>query len=106
MMTAAFLWSSALFHYHLDHRLIAAYDNQIVLLRGVVAAIPRIDDGRISLSLQAIEIADYPATMPRLARLNWYQDEVIPRAGELWQFQVKLKQPRGRANPAGFDFAV
>jgi len=44
--------------------------------------------------------------MPRLARFNWYQDEIIPRAGELWQFQVKLKQPRGSANPVGFDFAA
>ena len=106
VLTAALLWSSAVFHYHLDHRLIAAYDNQIVLVRGIIAEIPQREPGRISLYLKAIEIADYPATTPRLARLNWYQDKIIPRAGELWQFQVKLKQPRGRANPAGFDYAA
>ena len=106
VLIAAFLWSSAMFHYHLEHRLIAAYDNQVVLLRGVVADIPQIDQGRIRLSLQAIQIDDYPAAMPRRARFNWYQDKIIPRAGELWQFQVKLKQPRGSANPVGFDFAA
>ncbi len=81
VLSAAFLWSSTVFHYHLDHRLITTYDGRVVLVRGIVADIPQIDHGRVSLSLQAIEIADYPAAMPRLARFNWYQDEVIPRAG-------------------------
>ena len=106
VLAAAFLWSSAVFHYHLDHRLVTSYDNQIMLVRGIVADIPQRDHGRISLYLKAIEITDYPADMPRLVRLNWYQDSVVPRAGELWQFEAKLKQPRGRANPAGFDFAA
>ncbi len=106
VLSAAFLWSSATFHYHLEHRLIAIFDNQVVLVRGMVADIPQIANGRISLYLEALEIADYPAAMPRLARFNWYQDKVVPRAGEFWQFQVKLKQPRGMANPAGFDFAA
>ena len=106
VLSAAFLWSSATFHYHLEHRLIAAFDNQVVLVRGTVADIPQIGHGRISLYLEALEIADYPAAPPRLARFNWYQDKITPRAGELWQFQVKLKQPRGTANPAGFDFAA
>ena len=106
ILIAAYLWSSAAFHYHLDHRLLAAYDNQVVMVRGIVADIPQLGHGRISLYLKAIEIDDYPGAIPRLARFNWYQDQVTPRAGELWQFQVKLKQPRGRANPAGFDFAA
>ena len=53
VLTAALLWSSAVFHYHLDHRLIAAYDNQVVLVRGIVADIPQRDPGRISLYLKA-----------------------------------------------------
>jgi competence protein ComEC len=106
VFTAAFLWSSALFHYHLNHRLIDAYDNRVVMVRGIIAEIPEIDHGRTSLYLKAIDIPGYPAAIPRLGRFNWYQSKVTPRAGELWQFQLKLKQPRGRANPAGFDFAA
>jgi competence protein ComEC len=106
VLIAAFLWSSAVFHYHLGHRLISAYDGRILLLRGIVADIPQIDHGRVRLSLREIEIADYPAAMPRRVRLNWYQDKVVPRAGEFWQFEVKLRQPGGLANPAGFDFAA
>ena len=106
VLAAAFLWSSAAFHYHLEHRLVAEYDNQVTLVRGIVADIPELDHGRISLYLKALEIPGYTGAMPRLARFNWYQDKVTPRAGEVWQFEVKLRQPRGRVNPAGFDYAA
>ena len=101
---SAYLWSCTLFHYHLDHRLLEAYDHRVTLVRAVVADIPEVDAGRIRLYLKNPEIQDYPGSMPRLLRLNWYQDEVVPQAGERWQFEVKLKQPRGLLNPGGFDF--
>ncbi len=104
LFASAYLWSSAVFHYHLEHRLDGSYDNQVTVVSGIVADIPRLGQGRISLYLKALEIENYRGPMPRLARLNWYQDKVVPLAGELWQFQVKLKQPRGRLNPAGFDY--
>ncbi len=103
LFASAYLWSSAAFHYHLEHRLDGSYDNQVTLIRGIVADIPQLGQGRISLYLNALEIENYRGPMPRLARLNWYQNEVVPLAGELWEFQVKLKQPRGKLNPAGFD---
>jgi competence protein ComEC len=106
LAAAAYLWSSALFHHHLDHRLLESYDHRVTLLRGVVTDIPEVGAGRIRLYLKNPEIADYPGTMPRLLRLNWYQDGVIPQAGERWQFQVKLRQPRGLLNPGAFDFAA
>ena len=104
LAATAYLWSCALFHYHLAHRLVDAYDNRVTVVHGMVAGIPDIEPGRIRFYLKDIEIPGYPAAMPRLARLSWYQHEVIPRPGERWQFQVKLKQPRGLLNPGGFDF--
>lgn len=104
LAAAVYLWSSALFHYHLDHRLIDSYDHQLTSLRGVVAGLPEIGQGRIRLYLKNPEIEGYPGAAPRLLRLNWYQDQVVPRAGETWQFQAKLRQPRSLLNPGGFDF--
>jgi competence protein ComEC len=104
LFCAAYLWSSAVFHYHLEHRLDNGYDNQVALISGVVADIPRIGPGYVSLYLTALEIESYSGSMPRLARLNWYQDELVPLAGERWVFEAKLKQPIGMLNPAGFDF--
>ena len=33
VLSAAFLWSSAVFHYHLGHLLVTAYDGQVMLVR-------------------------------------------------------------------------
>ncbi|MBT8146464.1 MAG: DNA internalization-related competence protein ComEC/Rec2, partial [Gammaproteobacteria bacterium] len=104
LFCSAFLWSSAVFHYHLEHRLVAGHDNQIALIKGTIADIPRTGQGRISLYLTDLEIEGYTGSMPRLGRLNWYQDQRIPLAGERWIFEAKLKQPIGTLNPAGFDF--
>lgn len=46
------------------------------------------------------------AQFPRLLQLNWYDADKLPRAGERWQLRVKLKRPRGFANPGGFDYAA
>ena len=104
LLAAAFLWSSALLHHHLSHRLLDSFDNRILLLSGVIADIPQRYPDRVSLYLEDLRIEAYPAAMPRLARFNWYQNERVPRAGERWQFVVKIRQPRGMLNPAGFDY--
>lgn len=43
--------------------------------------------------------------LPSRVMLGWYAppDSVAPRAGELWQMAVRLRQPHGLANPHGFD---
>lgn len=40
----------------------------------------------------------------RLLQLSAYDFERIPRSGERWQFEVKLRRPRGLVNPGGFDY--
>lgn len=39
-------------------------------------------------------------------RLSWRQNKSEPhvRAGQYWRFFVRLKRPRGLANPGGFDY--
>jgi len=104
LLMAAFLWSSALLHNHLSHRLLDSYDNRILRVSGVIADIPRLYPDRVSLYLKNLRIEGYPAALPRLARFNWYQNKRIPLAGERWQLIVKIRQPRGMLNPAGFDY--
>ncbi len=104
LMTAAFLWSCSVFHYELDHRLAAEYDNRITRLEAVVVNLPELDQKRIRLYLKPVAIEGYIGKLPRLLRLNWYQRQLLPLPGELWQFEVKLKAPTGFLNPAGFDY--
>ncbi len=42
--------------------------------------------------------------LPRRIRLTWNDAETIPSIGETWRLHVRLKRPRGFANPGGFDF--
>ena len=40
---------------------------------------------------------------PKRLKLSWYYGEPV-RAGETWQFTVRLKPPHGFMNPGGFDY--
>jgi len=104
LIAASVLWSSAILQLQLSHRLIDDFDNRIVLLSGVIADIPQLHEDRVSLLLNDLEIEGYPEPLPRKARFNWYQVKQVPLAGERWQFRVRIRQPRGLLNPAGFDY--
>jgi competence protein ComEC len=106
LAAAAHLWSLALLHIHLDHRLQEAYDDRVVLLRGSVDGIPQQRPGHVSFYLDEIDIDGYPGRLPRRVRVAWYQREVLPLPEERWQLVVRLRQPRGALNPAGFDFSA
>ena len=42
--------------------------------------------------------------VPRHLRVSWYRTQQIVRAGECWQFEMKLRSPHGSMNPGGFDY--
>ena len=98
------LWSSAVLHQYSAHRLHDDFDNKIVLLSGVIADIPQLREEHVSLLLEDLAIEGYSGPAPKRARFNWYRAKQQPLAGELWQFQVRIRKPTGLLNPAGFDY--
>jgi len=106
LTAAAHCWCLALLQVDLDHRLIDAYDNRVVLLQGTVDGIVRQRAGRSGFYLDDLRIDGYPGSLPRRIHVDWYQDALVPRPGERWQLAVNLRQPRAALNPAGFDFAA
>lgn len=42
--------------------------------------------------------------LPRRLRLSWFNAPVRPALGETWQFELRLRRPRGFSNPGGFDY--
>ena len=104
LLATGLLWCNIAIHTNLSHRLPDNFDNRELLCSAIIADIPRVDDERISLLLEDLQIDSYPAPIPRRVSLNWYQVEQIPAAGERWQFRMRLRQPRGLLNPAGFDY--
>lgn len=44
------------------------------------------------------------ADLPRRIRMSWYDADSQPKLGECWQITMRLRRPRGFANPARFDY--
>ena len=87
----------------LDERLAPPLENRTVVLEGVIASIPAEENGRVQFDLaRATSVAS--RTLPRRIRLSGYDVPEVPRAGERWRFEAKLREPRGFANPGGFDY--
>jgi len=42
--------------------------------------------------------------LPRRIRLSWFDAPTQPFLGETWQFELRLRRPRGFSNPGGFDY--
>ena len=56
-----------------------------------------------ALVLEAGDIPFAEQLIGSRARLSWWYGESV-RAGQVWRFTVKLRRPRGLANPKGFDY--
>ncbi len=86
-------------------------DKADVILTGVVSGVPQTGALRtrfvlevesldaLTGSLQASEFAKIQKVL-----LSWYDAKAL-RTGERWQLSVRLRTPRGFANPGGFDYA-
>lgn len=77
-----------------------------LLIRGHVVGLPTLqhDRTRFQFQIESAQHGEQRLDMPLLTRIAWYRGE-SPRAGERWQLLVRLKRPRGLANPGGFDYA-
>ena len=67
-----------------------------------VAVVGFVEHGNRLIRLIVSPLAD--ADFPDRIRLSWYDAAQIPTLGECWQLTVRLRRPRGMANPGGFDY--
>lgn len=67
-----------------------------------IAGLP--EPGPPALRFEARVIAGAGLPSGGWLRLAWYgRSEDLPRAGERWALEARLRAPRGRLNPGGFD---
>ncbi len=88
----------------------AGLEGQVMRLTGRVASLPQrasglggIDGWRFVLD---IDPAASEARAPPRVLLSCFQMPAMPRAGERWQLEAKLRRPHGLMNPHGFDQAL
>jgi len=46
----------------------------------------------------------HDASYPYRIRVGWYRTPEVPRAGECWRFELRMRTPHGSLNPGGFDY--
>ncbi len=101
-----FLW--ALLHAHgvAPPPLHPDLEGNDLVLEGVVAGLPEVDDRRTRFlfEVERVTRAGVEYGSPGRVRLSWYRDAPKLRAGEGWRLTARLRRPRGLLNPHGFDY--
>ncbi len=116
--TLAFTSTSWRAQLKLQDRLAPALEGMDLRITGIVAGLPRhgVQGTRFVFETEGATLGGAPARVPARLSLGWYRDiaddgllagpaEPV-RAGQRWQFTVRLRQPHGSANPHGFDLEL
>jgi competence protein ComEC len=72
-------------------------------VRGYISSLVDVDDSGVGFTL---EVRDADSPTPSRIELTWYDTAERPAPGELWRLRVRLKAPRGFANPGGADYTA
>ncbi len=99
----------------LDSRLPAQYEGVDIVVIGQVEGLPQhYVQGRKASSSFTFNVeksfispsgVGYSKKLSlKKLRLNWYRPDQSVLPGQVWQFVVRLKRPRGFANSTGFDY--
>jgi len=93
----------------LAHRLPANLDRTDYQVLGRITGLPSGDSHRLgfNLAIESLTPLDgvHPPPPLRQLQLSWHDPPVLV-PGQLWQLDVRLRSPRGLANPGGFDYAA
>lgn len=84
----------------IEQRLPLELEGRNLSLVAVVAEFPEQRGGAVRLIVESVR----PPGFPQRIRLSWHQPATLPSIGETWRLEVRLRRPRGFANPGGFDY--
>lgn len=85
----------------LSNRWPASRSGTDVEMTGFIASIV---ENRVDSKRFRFDVVDPNLELPKHVELSVYAAEISPAPGERWQFRVRLRSPRGFANPGGFDY--
>ncbi len=112
-VTAGFFYAATRAQLRMDDALTPDWEGRDVQLVGVVASLPQTYERSVRFEFDVERVITPGASVPSHIALTWWgnpskdgqrgtQPEIKP--GERWQFTVRLRRPRGSANPHGFDY--
>ncbi|HSS71398.1 MAG TPA: DNA internalization-related competence protein ComEC/Rec2 [Casimicrobiaceae bacterium] len=109
---AGFFYAAWRAELRLADELPSVWEGRDIELSGVIDELPQASDRGTRFAFAVERVLTEGAVVPSRLSLAWYaswygegpRDEVPAlRAGERWQFVVRLKRPHGTINPHGFD---
>lgn len=87
-----------------------AWEGKDIAITGVVASLPQVNERGTRFAFDVESVETDGAVVPHRISLMRYvpRGDALPApeivAGQRWRWTVRLKRPRGLANPHGFDF--
>lgn len=87
-------------HGVIDATLSPAFAGKTIRIDARVADFPKHRGASLSFLVEPVGRDDLPGRI----RLSWFEATSKPALGETWQFEVRLRRPRGFSNPGGFDY--
>ncbi len=110
---AGYFYAATRAQIRLDEALPPAWEGRDIQVVGVVASLPQINERSVRFELAVERVLTAGAVVPAHIALTWWgvpakdasrgaTPDIKP--GERWQLTVRLRRPRGNANPHGFDY--
>ncbi len=105
-------WTGLHAGWSLQSQLPVAWEGREIVVTGRVDGLPEPEARRTRFLFRIDDGADQPLPLRgRTVRVAWYDEHgaetIGPRralgAGERWRFHLRVRAPRGLANPGGFD---
>jgi competence protein ComEC len=112
-LVCGFGWAAWCAHERMADELPTAWEGRDIAVVGVVAALPQPYERSVRFDFDVERVLTPDAHVPQHISLSWWSsardDEPagdLPqlRAGERWQFTVRMRRPHGTVNPNGFDY--
>ena len=110
---AGFGWAAWCAQSRLADAFPVSEEGEDIAIEGAVASLPQVTPESTRFVFDVDSVSTEGAIVPRTISLSWYSerargaDEAVapPRlaAGDRWRVTVRLKRPRGLANPHGFE---
>ncbi len=106
-VSAGVFWATLWGQARLAAQLPAALDKTEYRVAGTVVGLPSRDARALHFELLVSRVESLGGATPpplRRLRLSWYGHAPELSPGETWQLVLRLRHPRGFANPGGFDY--
>jgi competence protein ComEC len=83
-----------------NNRLAPKYIGDSMVTQVRIVDFPKVTGAAVSIVVQPL----MDARVPRRVRVSWYEPTTLPRLGDIWQLELRLRRPRGNSNPGTFDY--